>query len=126
MLALRLALKARIARSVPHATRETIAAQAFHFLSSSIGRNLRIATDPIHLDEVNPAVALCDPINRMLDTGRLPPRVRQKLLEYIAAKMSGAYGSRKHRLKAFANRISPVHMHAAASAFTERASTLAA
>ena len=52
-------------------------------------------------------------INRMLDTGRLPPRVRQKLLEYIAAKMSGAYGDREHRLKAFASRISPVHMHAA-------------
>src|SRR6476659_4223747 len=63
-------------------------------------------------------------INRMLDTGRLPPRVRQKLLEYIAAKMSGAYGSRTHRLKAFENRISPVHMHAAASALAQGASTL--
>ena len=52
-------------------------------------------------------------INRMLDTGRLPPRVRQKLLEYIAVKMSGAYGDKEHRLKAFASRISPVHMHAA-------------
>ena len=47
-------------------------------------------------------------INRMLDTGRLPPRVRLKLLEYIAEKMSGAYGDQKHRLKAFANRIAPV------------------
>ena len=36
-----------------------------------------------------------------------------KLLEYIAEKMSGAYGDRRHRLKAFASRISPVHMHAA-------------
>ena len=52
-------------------------------------------------------------INRMLATGRLPPRVRQKLLEYIAAKMSGAYGDQTHRLRAFASRISPVHMHAA-------------
>jgi len=52
-------------------------------------------------------------INRMLTTGRLPPRVRLKLLEYIAEKMSGAYGDRTHRLKAFASRISPVHMHAA-------------
>jgi predicted DNA-binding transcriptional regulator AlpA len=52
-------------------------------------------------------------INRMLDTGRLPPRVRLKLLEYIAEKMSGAYGDQKHRLKAFASKISPVHMHAA-------------
>ena len=49
----------------------------------------------------------------MLDTGRLPPRVRLKLLEYIAEKMSGAYGDQQHRLKAFASRISPVHMHAA-------------
>ena len=52
-------------------------------------------------------------INRMLATGRLPPKVRLKVLEYIAEKMSGAYGDRKHRLKAFASRISPVHMHAA-------------
>ena len=52
-------------------------------------------------------------INRMLVTGRLPPRVRQKLLEYIAAKMAGAYGDQKHRLKAFARRISPVHIQAA-------------
>jgi predicted DNA-binding transcriptional regulator AlpA len=52
-------------------------------------------------------------INSMLDTGRLPPRVRLKLLEYIAEKMSGAYGDRTHRLKAFASRISPVHMQAA-------------
>ena len=38
-------------------------------------------------------------INRMLDTGRLPPRVR--------------WGDQKHRLRAFASRVSPVHMHAA-------------
>ena len=50
-------------------------------------------------------------INRMLASDRLPLRVRLKVLEYIAEKMSGAYGDRKHRLKAFANRISPVHMH---------------
>ena len=49
-------------------------------------------------------------INRMLATGRLPPRVRLTLLEYIAEKMSGAYGDRKHCLKAFASRISPVHI----------------
>ena len=52
-------------------------------------------------------------INRMLGIGRLPPRARLKLFEYIAEKMSGAYGDQKHRLKAFANRIAPVHMHAA-------------
>ena len=52
-------------------------------------------------------------INRMLATGRLPPRVRLKLLEYIAEKMSGAYGDQEHRLKAFASKISPVHMQVA-------------
>ena len=52
-------------------------------------------------------------INRMLASGRLPLRVRLKVLEYIAEKMSGAYGNRKHCLKAFASRISPVHMQAA-------------
>ena len=52
-------------------------------------------------------------INRMLDTVRLPPRIRLKLLEYIAEKMSGVYGGQKHRLNAFASRISPMHMHAA-------------
>jgi hypothetical protein len=52
-------------------------------------------------------------INCMLDSSRLPLRVRLKVLEYIAEKMSGAYGDRKHRLKAFANRISPVHLQAA-------------
>ena len=52
-------------------------------------------------------------INRMLASDHLPLRVHLKLLEYIAEKMSGAYGDRTHRLKAFASRISPVHMHAA-------------
>ena len=52
-------------------------------------------------------------INRMLVTDRLPLRVRVKLWEYIAEKMSGAYGDRESRLKAFASRISPVHMQAA-------------
>ena len=32
-------------------------------------------------------------INRMLATGRLPPRVRLKLLEYIREKMSGRMGT---------------------------------
>ena len=49
-------------------------------------------------------------INRMLATDHLPLRVRLKLLEYIAEKMSGAYGDQEHRLKAFASKISPVHM----------------
>ena len=37
-------------------------------------------------------------INRMLANRRLPPRVRLKILEYVAEKMSGAYGDQKHRL----------------------------
>ena len=49
-------------------------------------------------------------INRMLATDHLPPRVRLKLLEYIAEKMSGVYGDQEKRLKAFASKISPVHM----------------
>ena len=49
-------------------------------------------------------------INRMLATDHLPLRVRLKLLEYVAEKMSGAYGDQEHRLKAFASKISPVHM----------------
>ena len=52
-------------------------------------------------------------INRMLASDRLPLRVRLKVLEYIAEKMSGTYGDQKHRLKAFASRISPVHVQAA-------------
>jgi len=49
-------------------------------------------------------------INRMLATDHLPLRVRLKLLEYIAEKMSGVYGDQEKRLKAFASKISPVHM----------------
>jgi len=52
-------------------------------------------------------------INRMLATDHLPLPVRRKVLEYIAEKMSGAYGDQEKRLKAFASKISPVHMHAA-------------
>ena len=53
-------------------------------------------------------------INRMLASDHLPLRVRLKLLEYIAEKMSGAYGDQERRLKAFASKISAVHMHLAA------------
>ena len=49
-------------------------------------------------------------INRILATDHLPLRVRLKLLEYLVEKMSGAYGDREHCLKAFASKISPVHM----------------
>ena len=49
-------------------------------------------------------------INRMLATDHLPLPVRRKVLEYIAEKMSGAYGDQEKRLKAFASKISPVHV----------------
>ena len=49
-------------------------------------------------------------INRMLANDHLPLRVRVKLLEYIAAKMAGAYGDQEYRLKVFASKISPAHM----------------
>jgi len=54
-------------------------------------------------------------INRMLASDRLPLKVRVKIWEYIAEKMSGAYGDREQRLKAFASRIYPVHLDAARS-----------
>ena len=62
-------------------------------------------------------------INRMLASDHLPLRVRLKLLEYIAVKMSGAYGDRDQRLKAFASKIAPAHMFLAesGSAFELRA-----
>ena len=49
-------------------------------------------------------------INRMLATDHLPLPVRRKVLEYIAEKMSGAYGDQEHCLEAFASKISPVHV----------------
>ena len=49
-------------------------------------------------------------INRMLASHRLPPKVRAKLLEYIAEKLAGTYGDQEYRLKAFASKISPEHM----------------
>ena len=52
-------------------------------------------------------------LNRMLATDHLPLPVRLKVLEYIAEKISGAYGDQGHCLKAFASKISPVHMNAA-------------
>ena len=49
-------------------------------------------------------------INRMLASHRLPPKVRAKLLEYIAEKLAGTYGDQEYRLKVFASKISPAHM----------------
>ena len=45
-------------------------------------------------------------INRMLASPRLPPRVRAKILEYVAEKAVGAYGDSKARLDRFTARLS--------------------
>jgi hypothetical protein len=45
-------------------------------------------------------------INRMLASSRLPPRVRAKIIEYIAEKAAGAYGDSKARLNKFTTRVS--------------------
>src|SRR6516165_9634393 len=45
-------------------------------------------------------------INRMLASPRLPPRVRAKILEYVAEKAAGAYGDSKARLDRFTARLS--------------------
>jgi len=52
-------------------------------------------------------------VNRMLSTGRLPHEAHGKLLEYVADKVSGLYGDRRHRLKIFAAKIDPGHLEAA-------------
>src|SRR5262249_30987419 len=43
--------------------------------------------------------------NRMLALPRLPPRVRAKILEYVAEKVAGRYGDTKLRLSKFTARI---------------------
>jgi hypothetical protein len=45
-------------------------------------------------------------INRMLASPRLPPRVRAKIIEYVAEKAAGAYGDSKARLNKFTTRVS--------------------
>ena len=49
-------------------------------------------------------------VNKMLSTPRLPPRVRLKVLEYVAEKIAGNYGDRAHRLKAYVRRLDPRHL----------------
>src|SRR6516162_1458948 len=45
-------------------------------------------------------------INRMLASPRLPPRVRAKILEYVAEKAAGAYGDSRARLDRFTAQLS--------------------
>ena len=69
------------------------------FSLPSIFETCRIAQDA----GSEPETEDTDDVNRMLATDHLPLRVRLKLLEYIAQKMSGAYDDQNNRLKAFAN-----------------------
>ena len=51
-------------------------------------------------------------VNKILSAPRLPARVRLKVLEYVAEKVTGEYGDRSHRLKAYARRLDPRHLQA--------------
>jgi hypothetical protein len=44
-------------------------------------------------------------INRMLAAPRLPPLVREKIVEYIQEKAAGLYGHNKVQLRKFATRL---------------------
>jgi hypothetical protein len=44
-------------------------------------------------------------INRMLAAPRLPTRVRETILEYVAEKTAGRYGDGKVRLRGFKTRL---------------------
>jgi hypothetical protein len=52
-------------------------------------------------------------VNKILSTSRLPREVQRKLVEYLADKVSGLYGDRPHRLKAFKDKIDLAHLEAA-------------
>lgn len=49
-------------------------------------------------------------VNKILSAPQLPPRVRLKVLEYIAEKVTGKYGDQSHRLKAYVRRLDPRHL----------------
>jgi hypothetical protein len=49
-------------------------------------------------------------VNKILSAPRLPPRVRLKVLQYVAEKIAGKYGDRSHRLKAYVRRLDPGHL----------------
>lgn len=45
-------------------------------------------------------------INQMLASPTLPPRVRQKIIEYVEERMTGAYGHNRAQRRRFAARLS--------------------
>ena len=51
-------------------------------------------------------------VNKILSAPRLPASVRLKVLEYVAEKVTGEYGDRSHRLKAYVRRLDPRHLQA--------------
>jgi predicted DNA-binding transcriptional regulator AlpA len=59
-------------------------------------------------------------VNKILSTGKLPREVQRKLVEYLADKVSGIYGDRPHRLKAFKEKIDSVYLEAALKEISRR------
>ena len=51
-------------------------------------------------------------VNKILSAPRLPASVRLKVLEYVAEKVTGEYGDRSHRLKAYVRRLDSPHLEA--------------
>jgi len=51
-------------------------------------------------------------VNKILSAPRLPPKVRLKVLEYVSDKVTGTYGDRSDRLKAYVRRLDPRHLQA--------------
>ena len=51
-------------------------------------------------------------VNKILSAPRLPASVRLKVLEYVAEKVTGEYGDRSHRLRAYVRRLDPRHLQA--------------
>jgi hypothetical protein len=44
-------------------------------------------------------------INQMLSSPTLPPHVRQKIIEYVEERMTGAYGHNRAQRRRFAARL---------------------
>ena len=51
-------------------------------------------------------------VNKILSAPRLPASVRLKVLEYVAEKVTGEYGDRSQRLRAYVRRLDPRHLQA--------------
>ena len=51
-------------------------------------------------------------VNKILSAPRLPASVRLKVLEYVAEKVTGEYGDRSQRLRAYVRRLDARHLQA--------------